>query len=86
LTAALGVVDDYISRFRFKPLWVTEASNNKAGTSVPDKASQYLQCWQELQKRATVQGVTFFVASASNPVFQEEVWVGRGLGAFVGAR
>ena len=86
LTNALGVVDDYISRFRFKPIWVTEASNNKAGTSVPDKASQYLQCWQELQKRATVQGVTFFVASASNPVFAEEIWVGRGLGALVGAR
>lgn len=86
LANALGVVDDYISRFRFKPIWVTEASNNKAGTSVPDKASQYLQCWQELQKRATVQGVTFFVASASNPDFAQEVWVGRGLGALVGAR
>ena len=86
LANALGVVDDYISRFRFKPLWVTEASNNKAGTSVPDKASQYLQCWQELQKRATVQGVTYFVASASNPDFAEQIWVGRGLGALVGAR
>jgi hypothetical protein len=86
LTAALGVVDDYISRFRFKPIWVTEASNNKAGTSVPDKASQYLQFWHELQKRPTVRGVTFFVASASNPDFAQEVWVGRGLGALVGAR
>ena len=84
--SALGVVDDYISRFRFKLLWVTEASNNKAGTSAPDKAQQYLQCWQALQQRATVQGVTYFVASASNPDFAEEVWVGRGLGALVGAR
>jgi hypothetical protein len=86
LASALGVVDDAISRFRFKPLWVTEASNNKAGTAIPDKAQQYLQCWQELQKRATVQGVTYFVASASNPDFAEEVWVGRGIGAFLGAR
>jgi len=86
LASALGVVDDFISRFRFKLLWITEASNNKPGTSVPDKAQQYLQCWQALQKRATVQGVTFFVASASNPAFAEEVWVGRGLGALVGAR
>jgi hypothetical protein len=80
------VVDDTISRVRFKRLWVTEASNNKAGTSAPDKARQYLQCWQELQKRATVKGVTFFVASASNPAFGEEIWVGRGLGALMGAR
>jgi Peptidase family M23 len=86
LSAALGVVDDFISRFRFKLLWITEASNNKGGTSVPDKAQQYLQCWQALQQRATVQGVTFFVASASNPDFAEEIWVGRGLGALVGAR
>jgi Glycosyl hydrolase catalytic core len=86
LSSALGVVDDSISRVRFKRLWVTEASNNKAGNSAPDKAQQYLQCWQELQKRATVKGVTFFVASASNPAFGEEIWVGRGLGALVGAR
>ncbi len=77
---------DYIARVRFKHIWVTEASNNKAGTSVADKGKQYLQCWQELQKRPTVQGVTFFVASASNPDFAEEVWVGRGIGAIVGKR
>jgi hypothetical protein len=86
LASALGVVDDYISRFRFKLLWITEASINQAGTSVPDTAQQYLQCWQALQKRATVQGVTFFVASASNPAFADQIWVGRGLGALVGAR
>lgn len=86
LTSALGVVDDFISRFRAKPLWVTEASNNKAGTSVPDKAKEYLQCWQALQQRPIVQGVTYFVASASNPDFAQEVWVGRGIGALVGAR
>ena len=86
LASALGVVDDAISRFRSKWLWVTEASNNKAGTSVPGKAQQYLQCWHELQNRPTVQGVTFFVASASNPAFGDEVWVGRGIGALVGAR
>lgn len=86
MATAVNVLDDYISRFRFKPIWVTEASNNKAGTPVPTKATQYLQFWQELQKRPTVQGVTYFVASASNPQFAEEIWVGRNLGALVGRR
>ncbi|RMH00457.1 MAG: M23 family metallopeptidase [Chloroflexi bacterium] len=83
---ALSVLDDYISRFRYKPIWVTEASNNKAGTSVYMKAQQYLRFWHELQKRPTVQGVTYFVASALNPDFKEEVWVGRGIGKLVGTR
>ncbi len=82
---ALNVLDDYISRFRFKPIWVTEASNNKAGSPAL-KGQQYLKFWKELQKRPTVQGVTYFVASASNPAFGEEVWVGRGIGNVVGRR
>lgn len=86
LKDAVGVLDDYISRFRFKPIWITEASNNKGGATVAQKAQQYLQLWHELQRRATVQGVTFFVASASNKAFADEVWVGRGVGALVGRR
>lgn len=83
---ALDVLDDYISRFRFKPIWVTEASNNKAGTQVFRKAQQYLDFWREIQKRPTVQGVTYFVASASDPAFKEEVWVGRDIGKRIGRR
>ncbi len=83
---SLDVLNDYISRFRYKPIWVTEASNNKGGTPVYMKGKQYIEFWQALQSRPTVQGVTYFVASASNPAFQEEVWVGRGLGAIVGRR
>jgi hypothetical protein len=83
---ALDVLDDFISRFRFKPIWITEASNNRAGTSAEQKAQQYLQFWHALQQRPIVQGVTYFVASASNPSFAEEVWVGRGIGALVGRR
>lgn len=82
----LDVLDDYIARFRYKPLYVTEASNNKSGTAVYMKARQYIQFWQELQKRPTVRGVTFFVASASNPAFKEEVWVGRDIGKMIGRR
>jgi hypothetical protein len=83
---ALSTLDDYITRVRFKPLWVTEASNNKTGTPVEAKAQQYLQFWHELQKRPTVQGVTYFVASASDTTFAEEIWVGRGIGKLVGKR
>ena len=82
----LDVLDDYIARFRYKPIYVTEASNNKSGTAVYMKGRQYIEFWQELQERPTVKGVTYFVASASNPAFKEEVWVGRGLGQLVGRR
>jgi hypothetical protein len=82
----LNVLDDYIGRFRYKPIWVTEASNNKAGTPIPTKARQYIEFWQALQSRPTVRGVTYFVASSINPEFKEEVWVGRGIGGLVGRR
>jgi hypothetical protein len=83
---ALNVLDDYISRFRFKPIWITEASNNKSGTPVFRKAQEYLDFWKEIQKRPTVQGVTYFVASASDPAFKEEVWVGHDIGKRIGRR
>ncbi|MFQ5400038.1 MAG: peptidoglycan DD-metalloendopeptidase family protein [Anaerolineae bacterium] len=82
----LDVLDDYISRFRYNPIWITEASNNKDGTSTYMKGRQYLKFWQELQSRPIVQGVTYFVASASNPDFASEVWVGRGIARIVGRR
>ncbi len=86
MSRAIDVLDDYISRFRFKPIWITEASNNKSGTSAGRKATEYLQFWRDIQQRPTVRGVTYFVASASDPNFQEEVWVGRGIGKRIGRR
>lgn len=86
MSRAVDVLDDYISRFRFMPIWITEASNNKAGTPTYRKAQEYLDFWNELQKRPTVRGVTYFVASASDPAFAEEVWVGRGIAGRVGRR
>ena len=82
----MPVVNTTAGAKNFKPIWVTEASNNKAGTPIATKATQYMQFWQELQQRPTVQGVTYFVASASNPEFAEEIWVGRNIGALVGRR
>jgi hypothetical protein len=83
---ALGVLDDYINRFRRVPIWVTEASNNKGGTSAARKGMEYLEFWQALQERPMVQGVTYFVASASNEAFKQEVWVGRNIAPVVGRR
>ena len=83
---ALKVLDDTISRFRNTPIWVTESSNNKGGTIASDKARQYLAFWKELQKRPIVEGVTFFVASASNPDFKDEIFLGRGMSRIIGAR
>lgn len=83
---ALNVLDDYISRFRSQAIWVTEASYNKGALSPGERAQQYLQFWRELQARPVVQGITYFVASASNPDFANEVWVGNGIGRLVGQR
>ncbi len=83
---ALNVLDDTISRFRNTPIWVTEASNNKGGITASDKARQYLTFWKELQKRPIVEGVTYFVASARDPNFSEEVFVGKGMSRIIGDR
>ncbi len=83
---ALKILDDTISRFRNTPIYVTEASNNKSGTAATAKAHEYLAFWKELQKRPVVEGVTYFVASASNPDFKDEVFLGRGMSRIIGAR
>ena len=83
---ALGLLDDMVNRFQDKPIWVTEASNNKNGTSDQNKAFEYLNFWKELQQRPTVEGVTYFVASARNPDFRHEVFLGKGMARIIGAR
>ncbi|MDX1413820.1 MAG: M23 family metallopeptidase [Candidatus Promineifilaceae bacterium] len=86
MNKALDVLDDMISRFRSKPIWVTEASNNKSGTAPTTKANQYLTFWKELQKRPLVRGVTYFVASARDSKFDDEVIVGKGMSRIIGSR
>ena len=83
---ALDVLDAYLTRFRNKPIWITEASNNDKAVPYSDKAKEYLQFWNELQSRPYVRGVTYFAASASNPAFSSEVWVGNGVAEIVGKR
>jgi hypothetical protein len=67
-------------------MWITEAS--RKGRSLPANrmAQEYLRFWRELQGRPVIQGVTYFVASASNPQFAGEVWVGKDIGRLVGKR
>jgi hypothetical protein len=86
MNQALGQIDDYISRFRSRSIWVTEASRKGRGLPSERMAQEYLRFWRELQTRPVVQGVTYFVASASNPNFANEVWVGKGIGQLLGRR
>lgn len=83
---ALAVLDDYSVRFRGKALWITEASNNDRQIAFHQKAQEYLIFWKQLQQRAAVRGVTYFVASAANPTFAHEVWVGNGIAEIIGRR
>jgi hypothetical protein len=86
MAQALAELDDVISRFRSRPLWITEASYNRGEASAGQIAKDYLRFWRELQTRPLVRGVTFFVASASDPEFSNQVWVGRSIGRLVGRR
>ena len=83
---ALAVLDDYMSRFRAKPIWITEASHNHGNVTHLQLAKEYLQFWSELQSRPIVKGVTYFVASASDPAFAGQIWVGKGIGSLIGRR
>jgi hypothetical protein len=88
---ALDVLDDYVDRFPHKPIWITEASNNKPATKIL-KATQYISFANELQSRPTVNGVTYFIASAQDPVWgwgnggSGEIWVGTSIPTIVGQR
>ena len=93
--ATLQMIDDIMSFLEINemaeiPIWVTEASNNKGGTTPQNKGAEYITFRNELKQRPTMRGVTYFVASANHPDFQEEVWisngVSRGIAEVVGAR
>lgn len=69
-----------------KVVWITEASNKRPGGSGAEQGQSYIAFWQGLKERPAVEGVTFFVASATHVDFQQEVWVGRGVAEVVGSR
>lgn len=81
MAQALSWVAGNADAFPRKPIWVTEASWNQSKGELPSVAfigQQYKQFVAELKRIPTVQGVTYFVASASDPVFQPECWVVNG--------
>lgn len=81
LPTALAVVDWYLAKFG-KDIWITEASNNK-GAPAEVMAQDYVAFWREIRKRPRVRGVTYFVASASDPAYGHETWVDKGIAAKV---
>lgn len=85
---ALAWVDKHVGWFS-SPLWVTEASFKSQATAAY-LAGTYFDFWQALRQRPQVQGVTYFVSSASNEAFREETWVRdgarRGIAAGIQAR
>ncbi|MEM7803141.1 MAG: glycosyl hydrolase, partial [Chloroflexota bacterium] len=83
--SGINLVDDYIRRFPHKKIWITECSNN-LGDDWDTKVQEYRRFWQAMQGRPTVQGITFFVASAAGDDFKHETWMGRGVAARLGER
>lgn len=88
---ALSQIAGYISVLGSKMMWVTEASNNRSTTSPTEKGSQYVRYAQELARWPNIQGVTYFIASASNSAWQwpsgsGEVWLGTDIPSVVGSR
>ncbi|HSH03211.1 MAG TPA: peptidoglycan DD-metalloendopeptidase family protein [Anaerolineae bacterium] len=79
-------IADYIGRFRFTPIWITEASNKDPQLSGTRKARQYLQFWRNLQTHPTVRGVAFFVASAQHPRHANEAWLDKDIAPIIGSR
>lgn len=77
MAQSIAVMRQVIEQFPTKPFFVTEASNNKLGDPVL-KGFEYMIFWVALKNYPMARGVTYFVASASNPLFSQEVWVKNG--------
>jgi hypothetical protein len=83
---ALATLDDIIGRFPDTMIWITESSYNKGGIDDQQRAQEYLTFIDALKLRSNVQGITFFVASAQNPTFEPETWIGKTIAPRVGNR
>lgn len=83
---AVRVVDDYITRFRNVPIWITEAGNGSGQVSAAQKGAEYIAFWSQMRARPAVKGITYFVASSINPEFKHWVWLGTDIGRIVGQR
>lgn len=86
MSHALFTLDDYISRFRFNLLWITQAASLQPKQTATRRGNDYLKFWEKVQTRATVQGITYLVSSTTDPKQAHLSWVGRGIGRVVGRR
>lgn len=63
----------------YKPIWITEASNNTNATAAEDKINEYLKFWRSLHNLDKIMGISYFVLSASNPNWgwggSGEIWI-----------
>lgn len=59
----------------YKPIWITEASNNTNATAAEDKINEYIKFWQHLSNLDRIMAVHYFVLSASDPRWS---WTGSG--------
>lgn len=85
MSTTLSETVDWFSKFS-KPMYVTEASNNDGVTAPNQKGLEYITFYNALKSRPLVRGVTYFVASATNPLFAKEVWVGTDIPNVVATR
>ena len=92
MSKALDVVADYVAKYPNQDIWITEASNNGRGPTPQEKANQYIQFWNALKQWPRVRGVTYYVASATDPdsgwgpLGRHETWLGKGIAQIVGSR
>lgn len=63
-------------------LYVSEASrNDRPARHAPQKYAEEYADYLRAVNKYGVAGVTFFVASATNPEFEPETWIGKGIAA-----
>lgn len=93
LEMAISEVDAMIARFPTMPIWITESCNNRKHSTADEKAQEYLTFWRAMRYRPNVQGITYYIATASNPLWgwdapgaHGEVWAGTNIAQRVGQR
>lgn len=72
--SGVTLLQDFVWIFPRTKIWVTEASNNREGTSPQRRADEYVEFWQACRRLPSVQGVTYFVASAAPGTYEHETW------------
>jgi murein DD-endopeptidase MepM/ murein hydrolase activator NlpD len=91
METALAVLDDYRNRFPTKQIYITEACHNVRDKTPTQKGQEYITFWNRLKLRSNISGVTYYIASATDPIWgwdtgSGETWVGTAIPGVVGNR